>query len=130
MVTDPISDLLIRIKNAQKVGHQTVKIPFSKLKLALVNILEREKFIGTVVVEGKKPKETILVNLKYDQGLPVIQEMKRISKPSQRIYLGSKDIKSVKSGYGMAIISTSKGLMTNKDARRNKFGGEILCEVW
>lgn len=144
MVNDPISDLLIRIMNAQRVGHQTVKVPFSRIKFELVKILEQEKFVETIKKEGKDPKSFILINLKYlptgqaglpagrqaTEDIPAIHSLKRISKPSQRIYMGKDEIKPIKKGYGLVIISTSLGLMTDKEAKKRKIGGEILCEVW
>lgn len=130
MVNDPISDLLIRIMNAQKVGHQTVKAPFSRIKFELAKILEQEKFVETVKKEGKDLKSFISINLKYEQGLPVIHSMKRVSKPSQRIYMGKDELRPFKKGYGIVIVSTSSGLMTSKEAKKRKIGGEVLCEVW
>lgn len=130
MVTDPISDLLIRIMNAQKVGHQIVKAPFSRIKFELAKVLEQERFVAGVKREGIEPKPSILINLKYNQGLPAIHGLKRISKLGQRVYMKKDEIKSVKRGYGMVIISTSSGLMTDKEAKKRKLGGEILCEVW
>lgn len=130
MVNDPIADLLIRIMNAQKVGHSSVKIPFSRIKFDLVKILEQEGFIDKSKVIGDKPKESIIVSLKYNQNIPAINNLKRISKPGQRIYAGAGEIKLVKGGYGITIISTSYGLMSNKEAKKRKIGGELLCEVW
>lgn len=131
MVTDPIADLLVRIMNAQRVGHDSVKAPFSRLKFDLAKILEKEDFVGKVTSEGAKPKESIVINLKYAaDGQPAIQEMKRISKPGQRIYTGSDQIKPIKGGHGMAIISTSQGLMTDKEAKKNSLGGEVMCKIW
>ena len=139
-MTDPITDLLNRIRNAQAVSHPKTEIPFSNLKYEIVKILERKGFIKKVEKKGKKTKKIIEITLKYDtkthaegearQRRPAISGLKRISKPGQRIYKSLKEIKPVKSGYGIAIISTSKGLMTNKEARRQKLGGEILCEIW
>ncbi len=130
MVTDPIADLLIRILNAQKAEHSKVQAPFSGIKFELAKILEQEKFVAGVKKEGIEPKPSILINLKYDQGLPAIRGLKRISKLGQRVYMKKDEIKSVKRGYGMVIISTSFGLMTGKEAKKRKLGGEILCEVW
>jgi len=127
---DPIADLLVRIKNAQASGHESVEIPFSKAKLAIAKILEREGFVGQVEKKGLKNKEKIEIILKYDQGAPAISELKRVSKPGQRIYVSGDKIRSVKQGYGLAVISTSRGLMTDKEAKKNKVGGEILCQVW
>jgi len=127
---DPIADLLIRIKNAQAASHESVEIPFSKAKLAIAKILEKEGFVVQVEKKGLKNKEKIEIILKYDQGVPAISELKRVSKPGQRIYISGDKIRSVKQGYGRAIISTPQGLMTDKEAKKNKVGGEILCQVW
>ncbi|PIV38563.1 MAG: 30S ribosomal protein S8 [Candidatus Portnoybacteria bacterium CG02_land_8_20_14_3_00_45_8] len=127
---DIIADLLIQIKNAQQAGRAAVVLPFSKLKLALAKILEKEGFVGSVEKKGAKPKEKLEITLKYDQGLPAIQGVKRISKLGRRLYIQADKIRSVRQGYGVAIISTSQGLMTDKEARRKKLGGEYLCEVW
>jgi len=127
---DPIADLLVRIKNAQASSLESVEIPFSKVKLAISKILEREGFVGQVEKRGLKNKEKIAIALKYEQGAPAISEIKRVSKLGQRIYVSSDKVRSVKQGYGLAIISTSRGLMTDKEAKKNKVGGEILCQVW
>lgn len=129
-IMDPIADLLVRIKNAQASSHESVEIPFSKVKLAIAKILEREGFVGLVEKKGLKNKEKIEIVLKYDQGAPAISELKRVSKPGQRIYIPGDKVRSVKQGYGRAIISTSRGLMTDKEAKKNRVGGEILCQVW
>jgi len=127
---DPISDLLNRIKNAQKVGHAEMEIYFSKLKFELAKILVREGFLESAEKKGQKGREKISIRLKYNQGKGAIQDIKRVSKPGQRIYKGNEEIKPVRQGYGLAVVSTSGGLMTDKEARKNKLGGEILCEIW
>ena len=127
---DPISDMFTAIRNALTVKHPTVTIPFSNLKYEIVKILEKEGFIEKVEKKGKKAKRFVEITLKYTDNLPAISGLKRISKPGQRIYSNRRKIKRVKGGYGIAIISTSKGLMTNKEARKQKLGGEIICEVW
>ncbi len=130
-MTDPITDMLNRIRNASAVSKETVSIPFSKLKYQMAEILHQKGFVSKVEKKGRSINKTIEVKLKYDkENNPVILGLKRISKPGQRIYVGSKDIKKVRGGYGIAIISTPKGLMTERDARKNKLGGEILCEIW
>ena len=130
-MTDPITDMLNRIRNAQAVNHQTVEIPYSNLKQKLAEILVREGFFSKVEKGRKREKKIIKIYLRYDSGnAPVISGLKRISKPSQRIYKKSKEIRKVRGGYGIAIISTPQGLMTDKEARKKKLGGEILCEVW
>lgn len=137
---DPIVDMLNRIRNAQAVLHPTVGIPFSNLKHEIAKILEKEGFIKKSEKRGRKEKKFIEITLKYSdgtsaegetrQGRPAISGIKRISKQGQRIYFKAKELKPVKSGYGTAIISTSRGLMTNKEARKKGLGGEVLCEIW
>ena len=129
-MTDPIADMLNRIRNAQAVSHPTVVFPFSKFKYEIAKILQKEGFVGEVEKQKRKEEKIIKINLKYSEKKPVISGLKRISKPGQRIYTLAKNIKSVCSGYGIAIISNSKGLMTNKEARKRKLGGEIICEIW
>ena len=129
-MTDPIADMLNRIKNAQAVSHSTVEVPFSNFKYEIAKILEKHGFIEKVEKKGRKVKRVIVITLKYRDKTPAISGLKRVSKPGQRIYLDSTQIKRVKGGYGMAIISTSKGLMIDKEARKQKLGGEVLCEIW
>lgn len=126
---DPIADMLTRIRNAQAVGHQTVDIPFSNLKLKITQILLKENFISDF--RKAKDQKKIKIFLKYDEEKnPAISGLKRVSKPGQRIYQKAKEIKKIKRGYGIAIISTSKGLLTDKEARAQKVGGEVLFEIW
>ena len=127
---DPIADLLVRIKNAQAAGRETTEAPFSRVKLAIAQILETEKFIDKVEKKGTKNNEKLEIKLRYDQGVGAIGGIKRISKPGQRAYAPSEKIKPVKQGYGLAIISTSQGIMSGKEARKKRIGGEVLCEVW
>ena len=127
---DPVSDMLTSIRNALAVKHSTVVIPFSNFKYGIAKIFEKEGFIEKIEKKGRKSKRLIEITLKYSDDTPAISGLKRISKPGQRIYSNWKKIKRVKGGYGMAVISTSKGLMTNKEARKNKLGGEIICEAW
>ena len=129
-MTDPIADMLNRIRNAQAVLKETVDIPISNLKYEVAKILEKGGFVSGVEKKGKKAKKVIEITLKYNEKIPVISGLKRISKPGQRIYKRAKELKSVKGGYGIAIISTSKGLMTDKEARKQKLGGEVICEIW
>lgn len=130
-MTDPITDMFNRIKNAQAVNHQTVAIPFSKLKFEIAKVLEKQGFIEKIEKKGKKVKKIIEITLKYDKDkTPAISGIKRISKPGQRIYRPAVNIKKVRGGYGILVVSTSEGLMTNKEARKKKLGGEIICEVW
>ena len=127
---DPISDMLTQIRNAQAVKKETVNVSFSNLKYEIAKVLEKEEFLKKVGKQGKKTRKKIEIILKYDSGAPVISGLKRISKPGQRIYKKRREIKRVKGGYGKTIISTSKGLMTDREARKQKLGGEVICEVW
>ena len=126
-MTDPITDMLNRIRNAQAVNHETVSIPFSKIKFEIAKILEKQGFIIGMEKKGRLTKKTIEITLKYPS---VMLGLKRISKPGQRIYAGFKDIRGSKGKYGLVIVSTPKGLMTGIEARNNKLGGEVICEIW
>jgi len=129
-MTDPITDMLNQIKNAQAVGKTDVSILMSKIKSEIANILSRENFIGEVKKTTKGSRKFLKISLKYDNGIPAIAGFRRVSKPGQRIYEKAVEIKKVHGGFGISIISTSKGLMTNKDARKNKLGGEVICQIW
>lgn len=130
MFTDPIADMLIRIKNAASAKKENVVMPYSKFKLSLAKLLFEQGFVGSISeVPGKF--KMLQVNLKYDrQGEPVFSGIKRISKPGQRIYLGAEKLPRTNSGLGLTVVSTSKGLMSDRDARKNKVGGEIVCQIW
>ncbi len=126
---DPISSLLTGIRNAQARKKPEIVIPSSAKKIALLELLVKEGYIDSITLEeGKKPLVSIL--LKYYEGKPVIREIKRISKPGLREYVGKKDVPEINGGLGIAIISTSKGLMTDKEAREAGLGGELLCSVF
>lgn len=128
---DPIADMLTMIRNAQAVLKPEVLIPFSTIKYQIAKILERQGFVESVEKKGKGTKKIIKIVLKYEsQREPGIAGLKRISRPGQRIYLAKKQIRFVRGGYGIAIISTPQGLMTDKEARKKKLGGEVLCEIW
>ena len=127
---DPIADMLTSIRNAQAVSKETVKVPFSKLKFELAKVLEKSGFLKKVEKKGRGIKKFIEIKLRYEDKIPVISGIKKISKPGQRIYSGAKELRPVRSGYGISIISTSKGLMTNKEARKQNIGGEVICQVW
>ncbi len=127
---DTVADTLNQIKNAQAVGHPTVEFPFSNFKYEIAKILVKQGFLEKVEKKGRKAKKSIEVTLKYEDKTPTISGLKRISKPGQRVYLDFHKVKKVKGGYGMVIISTSKGLMTDKEAKKQKLGGEVICEVW
>lgn len=120
---DPISDMLTRIRNAQIAEHKTVAIPLSKIKLEIVKILKKEGYIDNFSAK----KNFLEIDLKFPAA---INEIKRVSKPGRRFYIKSDKIKPIKNGYGASIISTPKGLMTNKEARKAGLGGEVLLEIW
>ncbi|MFW6092973.1 MAG: 30S ribosomal protein S8 [Pseudomonadota bacterium] len=126
---DPISDMLTRIRNAQQAHHASVSMPSSNLKTAICRVLEQEGFIGGFEVdEGAKP--TLNVALRYHRGRPVIEEIDRASRPGLRSYKGSRELPRVRGGFGVAIVSTNKGVMTDRDARAQGVGGEVLCTVF
>ncbi|MDD4635225.1 MAG: 30S ribosomal protein S8 [Dehalococcoidales bacterium] len=130
-VSDPISDMLTRIRNAVMVQHETVAIPASKTKIAIAKILKEEGFIADYEVEGEKTKKQVKINLKYDDvRRPFINGLKRVSKPGLRVYVPSTQIPRVYGGAGIAVISTSKGVMTGGEAYRKGVGGEILGFIW
>ncbi len=131
MNTDPVSDMINRIKTAQAVSKKTARVPFSNLKYEIAKILEAKGWVGKVEKKGKKNGRILEIELKYhDDGAGYISGINRVSTPGQRIYLSFSRIKKVRDGAGMSIISTSKGLMTNYEARRVKLGGEVLIEVY
>lgn len=129
-MTDPITDMLNQIKNAQAVGKTDVLIPLSNIKNEIANILYKEGFVGETKKIAKGKMKGLKISLKYNNNLPAISGFKRVSKPGQRIYQGFSEIKKVHGGYGISIVSTSKGLMTNKEARYKKIGGELICQIW
>lgn len=130
MHTDPISDFLTRLRNAQQAHLDTIKSPSSRMKFTIAKILEREGFVGPVSETTDGPKKTITVALKYDGRMPIIRSIKRVSTPGRRVYRGAGELPRVLSDIGIAIVSTSAGVMTNKEARKRKLGGEVLCEIY
>ena len=129
-INDPIADALTRIRNANLVKHETVSMPASNLKIELVKVLQKEGYVQGYTVEEVDGFKVINVTLKYTEHAPVITGLKRVSKPGLRVYSKAKNMTRVFDGMGIAVISTSKGLMTEKEARTNKLGGEVLCYVW
>lgn len=130
MVTDPIADMLTRIRNANAMRYKEVEIPSSKTKVEIARILKDEGFINDYKVKKNNVQDIIVLNLKYDNKERVITGLKRISKPGLRVYAKSEEIPSVLNGLGIAIISTSKGIMTGKDAKASNLGGEVLAYIW
>ena len=131
-MTDPISDMLTRVRNGQLARHKEVRAPYSKLKFAIAKIMEKEGYVENVeVTEAANPTfQDLVLTLKYNDSKPQIREMKRVSKPGRRIYAKATELPRVYSDIGIAIISTPSGVMTNKEARKRKLGGEVLCEIF
>ncbi|HMF55602.1 MAG TPA: 30S ribosomal protein S8 [Pyrinomonadaceae bacterium] len=130
-MTDPIADMLTRIRNAIGAKHSRVDIPASKLKLEIARILKEEGYINNFVVKGEGAKRVIRIFLRYDaRGTSSITHLERVSRPGRRVYRGAGDIPRVLGGYGINIVSTSRGLMSGKTARRENVGGEVLAEIY
>jgi small subunit ribosomal protein S8 len=129
MMTDPISDMLTRIRNAQAANKVTVSIPASGIKTAIAKVLKEEGYIEEYSTDKESTKPLLEVKLKYHQGQPVISKLERVSRPGLRIYSNADELPSVLSGLGIAIISTSKGIMTDRAARKARIGGEVICSV-
>lgn len=125
---DPIADLLTRIRNGQAVGKVAVSMPSSKQKLAIANLLKEEGYVASVNVTGDV-KKVLEIELKYFQGKPVVEFIKRVSRPGLRIYKSCSELPKIQNGLGIAVISTSKGLMTDRLARKSGIGGEVICYV-
>ena len=129
MFTDPISDMLTRIRNAASTHKSEVVMPYSKLKHNLANILAKEGYVAEVKVREGALKE-LEITLKYEGNQSVLTDLKRVSKPGQRIYVPMDKIPRAAGGLGITILSTSRGLMTDKEARKQKYGGEVICQIW
>ncbi|MBI5045661.1 MAG: 30S ribosomal protein S8 [Candidatus Niyogibacteria bacterium] len=128
---DTISDMLIRIKNAQAVKKDSVEVPHSKLRMEIAKILQTRGFIGEIAKRGKKLRKSISINLAYgEDGAGKINGLRRLSKLSKRVYKSARELRPVRNGTGMAIISTSKGLVTDDEARKKHLGGEVFFEIW
>ena len=130
MLTDPIADMLTRVRNAVRIKADKVDMPASRMKLDIAKILKEEGFIRAYKILKFKKQGILRLNLKYVDSESLITDLKRISKPGRRVYVGSKEVPRVMAGVGIAILTTSKGLMTDDSARRDNVGGEILCQVW
>lgn len=131
MVTDPIADLLTRIRNANQMRYKRVEVPASKIKIEIARILKEEGFIVDYEIEEGKVQNTLVLTLKYGENKErVITGLKRISKPGLRVYVKAEEVPRVLNGLGIAIISTSKGLMKDKDAREQSLGGEVVAYIW
>ncbi len=130
MWSDPIADMLTRIRNAVRIKADKVDMPASRLKLEIAKILKEEGFIRAYKILKHKRQGILRLNLKYNDGESLITGLKKISKPGRRVYVGSADVPRVMGGVGIAIISTSRGVLSDKNARREKVGGEVMCYVW
>jgi small subunit ribosomal protein S8 len=131
MTTDPIADMLTRIRNAVVAGHEVVQIPASKMKIAIANVLKKEGFISDFEVVPEGVKRSIRVDLAYSQKKePIISGLRRVSKPGLRVYVQKREIPRVYGGLGIAVLSTPQGIMTGQEAWRRQVGGEVLCYVW
>lgn len=128
-MSDPIADMLTRIRNAQRVDKVSVDMPSSKLKVAIAQVLKDEGYIEDFAIVGESKKPILSLQLKYYAGKPVIETIERVSKPGLRIYKGKADLPEVMNGLGVAIVSTSKGVMTDRKARSTGLGGEVICVV-
>ncbi len=126
---DPISDMFIRIKNAQRAGHESVQIPYSQYKQEMAKILGKTGLVGSVEKKGKRVRKTLVVELKYRDGEPLIRDVQIISKPSRRLYASWKDMPRSRRG-GIILVTTPKGVLTSEKARKEKVGGELIAEVW
>jgi len=131
MMTDPVADMLTRIRNAGRAGHNETTLPSSQLNHAIVNVLKEEGYIDDVSVEAVEGKPTLRIKLRYGrEGQLLIEGIRRVSRPSCRVYVGAGEIPKVRNGLGIAILSTNKGVLSDRTAREQHVGGELLCEVW
>jgi small subunit ribosomal protein S8 len=132
---DPIAEMLTRIRNAQRAGKSVVRVPASRMKQAIAEILKQEGFVEGVVLEEHETKHQLAIALKYHQvslteKQPAIQEIERVSKEGRRVYIKKNEVPKVKNGFGVAILSTSQGVMTGVEARKRRLGGEYICQAW
>ena len=129
-ISDPIGDMIARVKNAQARNHKKVELPSSNFKTKIADVLKNEGYIIDYKVSSDKKKPTLEILLKYNSGTPVISSIQRISKPGRRIFSSAESLPKINNGLGIAIVSTPKGVMSDIDARKNKIGGEIICKVF
>ena len=129
-LTDPIGDMLARIKNSQLRNHKKVEMPSSNFKMKIADVLKNEGFINGFNVDKNDNKQVLIIDLKYNSGSPVISVIERVSKPGRRVFSSAQSLPKINNGLGIAIISTPKGVMTDIDARKQKVGGEIICKVF
>jgi small subunit ribosomal protein S8 len=131
MMTDPIADMLTRIRNAAGARHASVDVPWSRQKEAIARVLVDEGYLAATAVVEAQPRRVLRIDLRYDQRRrPVMNGLRRVSRPSLRVYVGADDIPAVRRGLGINVLSTPNGVLTDRDARRAKVGGEVICTVW
>ena len=131
MLTDPIADMLTRIRNAGQARHRDVTCASSRVRLAVARVLAEEGFLGTVKVEAREGRPALVMGVRYDEnGKPVIDGIRRVSRPGRRVYVGCDEIRKVRNGLVVAVVSTSRGVLSDRAAREAGVGGEVLCEVW
>jgi small subunit ribosomal protein S8 len=131
MMSDPISDMLTRIRNAGMARHAAASCPSSKMKLAIARVLREAGFLGEVKVEARDGIAVLVMGVRYDaDGRPVIAGIRRVSRPGRRVYVGAEELPKVRSGLGVAVLSTSRGILSDRGAREAAVGGEFVCEVW
>jgi small subunit ribosomal protein S8 len=129
-MTDPIAAMLIMIKNASRVKGKTVTVPYSKLKHSIADCLEKEGYLAGVNKKVLKNMPVLVLDIAYEGGAAKLTDLKRISKPSLRVYAGVKDLRPVRQGYGIMVLSTPKGILTDREAKRELVGGEVICKLW
>ena len=129
-LSDPIGDMLARIKNSQMRNHKRVEIPSSNFKAKIADVLKNEGYINSFNVENNDNKNTLIIDLKYNSGSPVITVIERVSRPGRRIFSSAESLPKINNGLGIAIVSTPKGVMTDIEARKQKIGGEVICKVF
>ncbi len=130
MITDPLSDMLIRIKNGYLAKKSEVAVPYSKIKENIANVLLKEGYLKGKKIEGEKIKKILMLTLSYDDKTPKLTDLVRVSKPGVRIYTSSKNIPTVFGGMGLVILSTPEGIISGKEAKKKGLGGEVICKVW
>ena len=129
-MTDPIADFLTRIRNASAAGKAEARMPHARMLEHIAALLTREGFLEEFSTRGRGTRKTLVVRLRYLEGKPVVEDLRRVSRPGRRVYRSAAEIRSVKSGFGVAIFSTPEGLLTNREAKKRNVGGEVICEVW
>ena len=131
MMTDPLSDMLTRIRNACRAGHPDTLCPHSRLKMGVAKVLQEAGYLSQVEVEASEGRPVLRISVRYrDDGRPLLDGLRRVSRPGRRVYVGSKEIPKVRNGLGLAVLSTPKGVLSDRSARTESVGGELLCEVW